>query len=60
MMNERVPSGPNQGMITDQAMLDGLLDDYYARHGWDPATAIPRADTLEELGLLELCSDVVR
>jgi aldehyde:ferredoxin oxidoreductase len=58
MMNERVPAGPNQGMITDQAMLDGLLDQYYEMHGWDPATGIPRAETLETLGLFELCGDV--
>jgi aldehyde:ferredoxin oxidoreductase len=58
MMNERVPAGPNQGMITDQAMLDGLLDAYYDMHGWDPATAIPRTETLETLGLLELCGEV--
>jgi len=57
MMNERVPAGPNQGMITDQPMLDGLLDQYYGMHGWDSATAIPRAETLESLGLLELCGD---
>jgi aldehyde:ferredoxin oxidoreductase len=58
MMNERVPAGPNQGMVTDQAMLDGLLDQYYRMHGWDPASAVPLAETLESLGLLELCGDV--
>lgn len=58
MMNERVPAGPNQGMVTDQPMLDGLLDQYYAMHGWDPTTAIPRPETLESLGLLALCGDV--
>lgn len=58
MMNERVPVGPNQGMITDQEMLDELLDQYYDLHGWDRATAIPRPDTLASLGLLELCGDV--
>jgi aldehyde:ferredoxin oxidoreductase len=58
MMNERVPAGPNRGMITDQPMLDGLLDQYYDSHGWDRATAIPRTDTLDALGLLELCGEV--
>jgi aldehyde:ferredoxin oxidoreductase len=58
MMNEQVPSGPNAGMVTDQAMLDHLLDQYYALHGWDLPTAIPLRSTLEKLGLAELCGDV--
>lgn len=60
MMNEPVPEGPNQGMVTDREMLDRLLDQYYELHGWDPETGIPRQETLEELGLLELCGDVAR
>ncbi len=58
MMNEKVPDGPNAGMITDQAMLDGLLDEYYTLHGWDRETAIPLRSTLEALGLRELCGEV--
>lgn len=60
MMNVPVPEGPNQGMVTDREMLDRLLDQYYELHGWDPETGIPRRKTLEELGLLELCSDVAQ
>ncbi|MFQ5874865.1 MAG: aldehyde ferredoxin oxidoreductase family protein, partial [Dehalococcoidia bacterium] len=60
MMNEPVPEGPNQGMVTDREMLDRLLDQYYELHGWDPETGIPRRETLEELGLLELCGDVAQ
>jgi aldehyde:ferredoxin oxidoreductase len=41
MMHEKVPAGANAGMVTDQAMLDKLLDQYYALHGWDVATAVP-------------------
>jgi aldehyde:ferredoxin oxidoreductase len=58
MMNEKVPSGPNEGMITDQPMLDGLLDDYYTLHQWDVKTAIPFTGTLDELGLLGVCGDI--
>jgi aldehyde:ferredoxin oxidoreductase len=58
MMNEQVPSGANAGMITDQAMLDKLLDQYYTLHGWDVATAVPLRSTLEQLGLHEVCGDV--
>jgi aldehyde:ferredoxin oxidoreductase len=54
MMNEPVPDGPNKGMITDQAMLDRFLDEYYALHGWDPATGIPRPETLKALDLADV------
>ncbi|MFB0536115.1 MAG: aldehyde ferredoxin oxidoreductase family protein [Anaerolineae bacterium] len=55
MMNEPVPDGPNKGMITDEAMLDRFLDEYYALHGWDPATGIPRPETLKTLDLADVC-----
>jgi aldehyde:ferredoxin oxidoreductase len=58
MMHEKVPSGGNAGMVTDPAMLDRLLDEYYSLHGWDVATAVPLRSTLEELGLADLCGDV--
>jgi len=60
MMNEPVPEGPNQGMVTDREMLDRLLDQYYELHGWDPETGIPKQKTLEALSLLELCGDVAQ
>lgn len=60
MMNEPVPEGPNQGMVTDREMLDRLLDQYYELHAWGLATGIPRQETLEELGLLELCGEVAQ
>lgn len=60
MMNEPVPEGPNQGMVTDGETLDQLLDQYYELHGWDPETGIPKRKTLEELDLLELCGAVAR
>jgi len=60
MMNEPVPEGPNKGMVTDREMLDRLLDQYYELHGWEVETGIPRPETLEELGLLEMCSDLTR
>ncbi len=59
MMNEPVPEGPNKGLVTDREMLDRLLDEYYEMHGWDLQTGIPRRETLESLGLSELCGDIV-
>ncbi len=57
MMNTPVPEGPQEGMVTDKEMLDRLLDEYYEVHGWDVETGIPARETLETLGLLELCGD---
>ena len=55
MMNEPVPEGPNKGMITDPRMLEDLLNQYYTAHGWDLETSIPRQETLEYLGLGDVC-----
>jgi aldehyde:ferredoxin oxidoreductase len=57
MMNEEVPDGANAGMVTDKKMLDGLLDQYDALHGWDLDTAVPLQSTLEGLGLEAVCGD---
>jgi len=55
MMNEPVPDGPNKGMITDRQILENLLDQYYATHGWDSKTSIPRQQTLKQLGIDDVC-----
>jgi aldehyde:ferredoxin oxidoreductase len=34
-------------------MLNQMLDDYYALRGWD-TNGVPKPETLERLGLLEL------
>ena len=60
MMSEAVPDGPNKGMITDQQMLSKLLDQYYTAHGWDLETSIPRRETLEYLGLADVCVGIPR
>jgi aldehyde:ferredoxin oxidoreductase len=59
MMNEPVTEGPQKGLITDKEGLDWMLDQYYEMHGWDPQTGIPTPRTLKDLGLLELCGDIV-
>jgi aldehyde:ferredoxin oxidoreductase len=57
MMNERVPDGPQKGLVTSKAQLDQMLDQYYEMHAWDAQTGIPLRKTLADLGLLELCGD---
>jgi aldehyde:ferredoxin oxidoreductase len=59
MMHDPVPGGPQAGFVTDTEQLTRLLDEYYEMHGWDKHTSIPRRQTLDSLGLLELCSDLV-
>jgi aldehyde:ferredoxin oxidoreductase len=59
MMNDPVADGPQKGRVTDKADLDRMLDEYYEMHGWDRQTGIPTTETLKDLGLLELCTDVV-
>jgi aldehyde:ferredoxin oxidoreductase len=58
LMNEKVPNGPNVGMITDMEMLNYFLDQYYGLHGWEKTKGIPLRSTLEELGLLAVCGDI--
>jgi aldehyde:ferredoxin oxidoreductase len=58
MMHEPVPQGPNKGMITDPAMLENLLDQYYTAHGWDLPTGIPRQATIKMLGLEDVCTEI--
>jgi aldehyde:ferredoxin oxidoreductase len=59
MMNDPVPEGPKKGLVTDKETLDRLLDEYYEMHAWELTTGIPTRETLELLGLLELCGDTV-
>ncbi len=59
MMNDPVPEGPKKGLVTDRETLDRLLDEYYEMHAWELTTGIPTRETLELLGLLELCGDTV-
>lgn len=42
------------GVVLDLAQFGALLDDYYARRGWDRATGWPTAERLQALGLPEV------
>jgi aldehyde:ferredoxin oxidoreductase len=43
--------GPLDGKGIDREGLEKLFDHYYAIHGWDPTTSVPKRETLEALGL---------
>ncbi|MHB1415256.1 MAG: aldehyde ferredoxin oxidoreductase family protein [Chloroflexota bacterium] len=58
LMNEESPDRP--GAINSQAELDGMLDEYYALHGWDGRTSWPRRETLEMLGMADVAAELGR
>jgi aldehyde:ferredoxin oxidoreductase len=46
--SEPLPKGPSKGQVFEEQQL---LSDYYKARGWESATGIPTADTLNRLGL---------
>ena len=53
-MNEGAASGPLKGEMNSQDELDGMLDKYYALHGWDLKTSWPTRETYEKLDLKDV------
>jgi len=49
--NEPVNSGPYRGEHIDHERWEGMLDEYYALHGWDRETGLQTREALEDLGL---------
>ena len=49
-----ITGGPFAGARLDPEAYDGMLDDYYRAHGWDPATSWQTAKCLDRLGLEEV------
>lgn len=56
MMNEESPE--HAGFSNSAAELKAMLNEYYALHGWDPATGKPTAATLRELGLGDIGAEL--
>lgn len=48
LLNEPAPDGRGAGQV---ARIDVSLDSFYAAMGWDKASGLPTAETLEKLGL---------
>jgi aldehyde:ferredoxin oxidoreductase len=53
-----VPSGPYKGNTIDPDKWKKMLEEYYQTRGWDPQTGIPTKETLAELGLQEVASEL--
>ena len=50
---------PNFGYKkVDDALLNGMLDEYYAANGWDLNTTVPTRKKLAELGLEDIVDDL--
>ena len=49
---EETRMGPMAGQRIERDRFERMLDEYYELHGWD-AEGVPRAETLERLGLEE-------
>jgi aldehyde:ferredoxin oxidoreductase len=48
---EPVRSGPYRGQRIDHKAWEGMLDEYYRLHGWDPETGLQTSEGLEKIGL---------
>jgi len=53
-MIESVKTGPNIGEKLDAKKWSKMLDQYYTVHGWDLRVGWQRAESLNELGLVEV------
>ncbi len=58
LMHEESPD--REGAINSPAEVDGMLNEYYALHGWDAVTSWPREDTLRDLDLGEVADALGR
>lgn len=55
-----ISGGPFAGARLDLEGYNGMLDDYYRAHGWDPATGWQTAKCLDELGLEAVKERLIR
>jgi aldehyde:ferredoxin oxidoreductase len=53
---EPPPVGPSKG-LSIEPYLPGMVDEYYRQMGWDVATGLPTAETLQRLGMEEFLDD---
>jgi aldehyde:ferredoxin oxidoreductase len=48
---EPLTVGPAKGAVLDREKIIQMMDEYYAKRGWDPKTTRPSKEKLESLGL---------
>ncbi len=54
LFREPVLTGPSAGAALDEQAWNGMIDEYYALKGWDPAAGWQTESSLEPLGLGEV------
>ncbi|RLG41885.1 MAG: aldehyde ferredoxin oxidoreductase, partial [Thermoproteota archaeon] len=52
---EPMPSGPAKGQVVD---LERMLNEYYQLRNWDLETGIPKKETFERLGMLDIAEEL--
>ena len=57
-LREPIKSGPKAGFRLAEEKWGEMLDEYYERHGWDPATGLQTRKCLEDLGLSDVADDL--
>ena len=54
-LEEKLPEGQSKGTVVN---MDEMLDEYYNERGWNLKTGIPLDNTLQNLGLEKISSDM--
>jgi len=52
---EPMPNGPARGQVVN---LERMLDEYYQLRNWDLETGIPKRETFERLGMLDIAEEL--
>ncbi len=58
ILTEPLKGGPAKGNSLSKEDLDMMLDEYYAKRGWDESTGTPKREKLAELGI-EYVADAI-
>ncbi|MDH5703069.1 MAG: aldehyde ferredoxin oxidoreductase family protein [Aigarchaeota archaeon] len=58
LMHEPAASGSEKGFMNSEEEMNGMLDKYYALHGWDLETSWPYKETLNMLDLKEVAEEL--
>jgi len=58
MYDEKIESGPTEGLVLERDEFEKMLEEYYELHGWDRKNGVPLEDTLRRLGLEEIAETI--
>jgi aldehyde:ferredoxin oxidoreductase len=54
---EPMPAGPAKGQVVD---LERMLNEYYQLRNWDLETGIPKRETFDRLGMMDIAEELER